>query len=313
MKTEISPGRQAALLELLQFLQAQHYRFITVTPATHARVLSWRQHEGATLAEAFGWSMPFSRSLLPPERMQYWLHNEVLLEAGRSLVSTVRVSSLEEKLFLHSPYPTVQGNDVFFGPDTYRFVRFLSGHIGSWTHMEGCRIADIGCGSGAGGIMLASQCHHPQLTLSDINHAALSCARLNAAHNQQSADIRFSDLLTALPGEFDLIVANPPYLNDGMERSYRHGGGRWGAELSLKLVHESCRRLAPGGRLLLYTGSAIENGRDAFREAVMKMLDENFEHEYEEIDVDVFGEELERDAYSTVDRIAVAGLVVVRK
>ena len=313
MKTEISSRRETALLELLQFLDEQHYRFVTVTPATHARVLSWRQGEGKTLADAFGWSMPFSRSLLPPERLQYWLDNEVLLEAGRSLVSTVRVSSLEEKLFLHSPYPTLQANDVFFGPDTYRFVRFLSAHIGSWTHMEGCRIADIGCGSGAGGIMLAAQCQHPHLTLSDINHAALACARLNAVHNRQTADIIFSDLLTALPGEFDLIVANPPYLNDSRGRSYRHGGGRWGSELSIKLVYESCRRLAPGGRLLLYTGSAIENGRDAFRAEIMKILGKDFHHEYEEIDADVFGEELERDTYDTVDRIAAIGLVVVRK
>src|SRR5690606_39770144 len=50
-----------------------------------------------------------------------------------------------------------------------------------------------------------------------------------------------------------------------------------------------------GGALVLYTGTPIMEGRDLFREAVSEALRRfGGTFQYEEVDPDVFGEELER-------------------
>ena len=122
-----------------------------------------------------------------------------------------------------------------------------------------------------------------------------------------------SDLFANVDGAFDMIVANPPYLNDPLQRAYRHGGGELGSGLSVGIAQAAKDRLLPGGTLLLYTGSPIVRGVDRLLQAI----EENFSGgdlrwSYEEIDPDVFGEELETSAYSTVDRIA-AVVLTARK
>ena len=66
----------------------------------------------------------------------------------------------------------------------------------------------------------------------------------------------------------DPIAANPPYLLDDSQRAYRHGGGRLGEGLSVAIADLALERLAPGGTLLLYTGSAIVDGVDALAESL---------------------------------------------
>ena len=108
-------------------------------------------------------------------------------------------------------------------------------------------------------------------------------------------------------------MSNPPYLNDALQRAYRHGGGDFGASLSLRILEATLPRLAPDGSLILYTGAAIVSGRDLFREAALPRLAEGgFAWTYEEVDPDVFGEELETEAYRAADRIA-AVVLNVRK
>ena len=69
--------------------------------------------------------------------------------------------------------------------------------------------------------------------------------------------------------------------------------------------------MAPGGRLAIYTGSAIVDGHDLFREQTEKLLAEaGHVYEYEEMDPDVFGEELAHPPYDQADRIAVVALIL---
>ncbi len=150
--------------------------------------------------------------------------------------------------------------------------------------------------------------------MTDINNAALQMARLNAAEaGVANVTIVHSDLFTSLDGQFDVIVANPPYLNDPLQRAYRHGGGELGSGLSFRIAQSAEARLSPGGMLLLYTGSPIVNGVDRLRLAVENdFADRTLSWSYQEIDPDVFGEELETAGYSAVDRIA-AVLLTARK
>ena len=145
-----------------------------------------------------------------------------------------------------------------------------------------------------------------ELVLTDINDTALQMSRLNAAAAGMSnvATVQ-SDLFANVDGNFDLIVANPPYLNDPLQRAYRHGGGELGSGLSRRIVQSAIKRLLPGGTLLLYTGSPIVSRVDRFLQAVEQDLAGfGMLWSYEEIDPDVFGEELETSAYNAVDRIA---------
>ena len=115
-------------------------------------------------------------------------------------------------------------------------------------------------------------------------------------------------LLDGIDGSFDLIVANPPYLLDATKRTYRHGGGQRGEELSLQILDTALQRLLPGGCLLLYTGTVVVDGIDYFLGQIeARLSSSNCTWSYREIDPDVFGEEI--DALKA-DRIAVVFLSV---
>jgi methylase of polypeptide subunit release factors len=300
-----------------RWLQAQGYEFVTVTPATHARVLARRAPTRARdLRDAFGWSMPFDESLLPRE-MVARLRDAALLEpCGHGLLrAAIRFSTLGGLIFAHSSFPTDHNESVFFGPDTYRFVSLIRRELAQRPLRARGRILDLGCGSGAGGLAAAAAsgaCAEPALVLSDISAEALVFARANAElAGVQGAELALSDLFSAVAGDFDLVVANPPYLNDESQRLYRHGGGRWGEALSLRILREGLSRLAPGGRLVLYTGSSIAAGVDFLQGAFKAYLaGQECTWSYEEIDPDVFGEELGRPAYADVERIAAVALIV---
>jgi release factor glutamine methyltransferase len=77
-------------------------------------------------------------------------------------------------------------------------------------------------------------------------------------------------------------------------------------------LRESLARVEPGGTIALYTGSAIVEGRDGFRELAESMCRAaGATFEYAELDPDVFGSELSECPYAEVERLAAVGLVAV--
>ena len=171
---------------------------------------------------------------------------------------------------------------------------------------------DVGCGSGAGGLIAASLLpDNLRLVLTDINPKALRHAATNAAlAGVCHAELVQTDVLRGVEGPVDLILANPPYIADDAGRLYRDGGNRFGCELSLRIVAESLARLAPGGQLVLYTGAPNVHGEDLFWREVQPLLRQaRARFEYVELDPDVFGEELDNPEYRSVERIAAVGLV----
>jgi methylase of polypeptide subunit release factors len=144
----------------------------------------------------------------------------------------------------------------------------------------------------------------------------LSLAAVNAAAMGVRAHIQLSDGLASLPGPFDLIVSNPPYVAGQSGRTYKDGGDLHGARLALDWSAQAIERLAPGGAFVLYTGSAIlDGGVDAFKQALGALVaaTEGFTLSYEELDPDIFSGELRREAYADVERIAAVGAVIRRR
>ncbi|WP_233609793.1 MULTISPECIES: methyltransferase [Corallococcus] len=302
--------REAALVALGEELRARGYTFTTVTPETHRRVNARPGAERAhSVRDVFGWSRPLGPGVLEPRLVS------LLEEAGAlgdcrdgTHRSRVRFSSLGTGLYVHSAWPTSEKDAVFFGPDTYRFCALLRKVPGSFR-----RVVDLGCGSGAGGLSVAARSE--AVVLADLNPLALEFSRVNAKlNNAARVEAVHSDLLRDVSGRFDLIMANPPYLADTDGRTYRDGGGTHGTELSVRIVRESVERLEPGGTLVLYTGAPVVEGEDLLRTALEPVWREAplSEVRYEELDPDVFGEELEKEPYAGVERIALVALVARR-
>jgi methylase of polypeptide subunit release factors len=302
-----------ALVDLGRELRRSHYRFTTITPASHRCVNSRAESQAPLLQRVFGWTQSFAADELPGVMLSLLETAGAVEEHEGGLRSAVRYSTLGEQLFVHSAFPTEAPDSVFFGPDTYRFARALKYALRPPD--KSMTIIDLGCGSGAGGLyvahLLAGTTRH-ELILADINPKAVRYSRINARLNEvENVRTALSDLFSQINDGGDFIISNPPYLVDRAARTYRHGGGALGFDLSLRIVDESLDRLYPGGRLLLYTGSAIVAGEDAFFEAVRPRLDvRRCRYSYEEIDPDVFGEELEAAPYDQVDRIAAVALTV---
>ena len=301
--------QDAALVALGQALAAENYHFVTPTPTTHAVVNARPGNEWAqSLTDVFGWSRPFRPGVVPLAIMALAEAAGVLALDDQSYRSTVRFSTLDRLLFAHSAYPTTAADAVFFGPDTYRFASAIMALPPSDVR----RAVDIGAGAGPGALVVARTYPGAEVLAVDINAEALRLTRVNAALNGLTVTAAYSNLLRDAIGPFDLIVSNPPYLVDPGGRAYRHGGGPLGAELSLAILDAAWHALAPGGTLLLYTGSAIVNGHDPFQLAALAQLPVSACVQYREIDPDVFGEELAGGAYVIADRIA-AVVLTVRK
>ena len=306
-------AQDESLLRLGRALQESGYRFTTGTPATHARVNARPENRWArSVEDVFGWSRPFRPGVLPAGLMALMQASGELRADGEGWRSTIRASTLDDALFFHSAYPTTESDSVFFGPDTYRFAAAIESRLSTGQPVR--RAVDIGCGAGPGAVLIARARPAAEVVAVDINDRALRYTRINAALAQTDNLVaRRSDLLTGVDGDFDFIVANPPYLLDRDERVYRHGGGGLGEGLSLAIAALAGTRLAPGGTLLLYTGSAICGGVDRFRALVTaRLAAAGLEWGYREIDADVFGEELLEAAYAGADRIA-AVLVSARR
>lgn len=322
----------SSLLALGRWLQTSDYRFTTPTPATHARVLARSPDAMAQdLRDAFGWNLPFAIDTTDAAALSLPAQLTEALQAAGILVrtgaghwrSTVRFGTLGNLLLAHSAFPTDTADTVFFGPDTYRFAALIEQALVQTPLPPNARVLDMGCGSGAGGLVVEHSVRTAgtelsDLVLADINPRALAFAKTNALMAGASERVHCvqSDLFEQVHGLFDLVVSNPPYLVDGAERTYRHGGGALGGGLSERIAREALAHLRPGGRLVLYTGSVIVGGYDALGAALQKGMAAhgNWSVQYWELDPDVFGEELELPFYVSAgaDRIAAVALMVQR-
>jgi release factor glutamine methyltransferase len=124
------------------------------------------------------------------------------------------------------------------------------------------RVHDACTGSGCIGIAVKRTAPDLEVSASDISPAALEVAAVNAGRLLGGTLPSFrSDLLESVPGSFDLIASNPPYLRDDEVADLRKlgwrepelalAGGRDGTALAERLIRAAPARLNPGGWLVL--------------------------------------------------------------
>jgi release factor glutamine methyltransferase len=132
------------------------------------------------------------------------------------------------------------------------------------------RIIDVGTGSGCIALALAKELPNAEIHAADISPEALEVARANAARHQLERRIRFhqTDLLQGLPGEFDFVVSNPPYVGESEEDTVQLEvrkfeprnavfAGKTGTEVIGRLIPQADAVLRPGGWLVMEISGTI--------------------------------------------------------
>lgn len=130
---------------------------------------------------------------------------------------------------------------------------------------EQTRCLDLGTGTGAIALALASECPAWDVLGVDVIPEAVDLARANARKNQlERVQFQQSNWFESVTGDFDLIVSNPPYIDADDEhlargdvrfepRSALVADNQGMSDLDLIIV-QSRRFLKPGGWLLLEHG-----------------------------------------------------------
>jgi len=149
-------------------------------------------------------------------------------------------------------------------PETEQLVELLVSLFKS--EIAYSRMADVGTGSGVIGLTLAAEFPKAQIVGTDISEDALMLARENAVRLDLLDRVQFlrSNLLKNVQPDFDVIVANLPYVStedrQNLSREVLHDpevalfAGARGDELVRQLIAQAPSWLRPGGILAMEIG-----------------------------------------------------------
>ena len=149
-------------------------------------------------------------------------------------------------------------------PETEQLVELLVSLFKS--EIAYSRMADVGTGSGVIGLTLAAEFPKAQIVGTDISEDALMLARENAVRLDLLDRVQFlrSNLLKNVQPDFDVIVANLPYVStedrQNLSREVLHDpevalfAGARGDELVRQLIAQAPSWLRPGGMLAMEIG-----------------------------------------------------------
>ena len=133
------------------------------------------------------------------------------------------------------------------------------------------QIADIGTGSGILAVTLAAEVPAAMVTATDLSSEALQVAQQNAERHGVGTRVAFvhTSYLDDVPGAFNLIVANPPYVRDSdrpaLARDVRHEpdialfGGPDGLRDVAGVLDAAVQKLTSGGWFVMEFGYGQED------------------------------------------------------
>ncbi|MDD1771358.1 MAG: methyltransferase [Methanomassiliicoccales archaeon] len=123
---------------------------------------------------------------------------------------------------------------------------------------KGERALEMGCGSGHIALHMAKA--GASVTAVDVDPLAAENTRKNAELNRLEIVVLISDLFQNVPGTYDLLVFNPPYLRGIVEgqEDLCWAGGEDGVTITARFLQEAKGHLATGGRAIIIVSSDCE-------------------------------------------------------
>ncbi|WP_309246618.1 50S ribosomal protein L3 N(5)-glutamine methyltransferase [Ramlibacter montanisoli] len=161
-------------------------------------------------------------------------------------------------------------------PRSFIAELLADGGIDPWLSERTRNVLDLCTGNGSLAVLAAMAYPEVEVDGADISAEALDVARINVEKHGLQDRVRLlqSDGLSALPGPYDLILCNPPYVNArSMARlpaEYRAepelalAGGSDGMDFIRALLRDAPARMANEGVLVLEIGNEREHFEAAF-------------------------------------------------
>jgi ribosomal protein L3 glutamine methyltransferase len=141
-----------------------------------------------------------------------------------------------------------------------------SGTLDAWLSDRTHQVLDLCTGNGSLAVIAAMAYPEVVVDASDVSADALEVARINVDKHDLGSRITLlqSDLFDAVPGRYDLIVCNPPYVNaESMaalppeykaEPALALAGGADGMDLVRRIVADAAQHLSPEGVIVIEVG-----------------------------------------------------------
>ena len=161
-------------------------------------------------------------------------------------------------------------------PRSFIAELLADGSIDAWLSERTRRGLDLCTGNGSLAVLAAMAWPDVALDAADLSPEALEVARINVDKHGLGERIRLvrSDGLAALPGPYDLILCNPPYVNAtsmaALPAEYRAepqlalAGGTDGMDFVRALLRAAPSRMSEHGVLVLEIGNERGHFEDAF-------------------------------------------------
>ncbi|MET4575222.1 50S ribosomal protein L3 N(5)-glutamine methyltransferase [Ottowia thiooxydans] len=196
-------------------------------------------------------------------------------------------SLLQRRISTHKPLAYLTGQAWLQGIPFYVDERTIvprsliaeaiaDGSIDPWLAADTHRVLDLCTGNGSLAVLAAMAWPEISVDAVDISADALAVARINVDEHGLSERIRLieSDGFTKCQGAYDLILCNPPYVNqnsmDALPAEFRAepslalAGGADGMDFIRNMLAAAPRYLSKSGVLVLEIGNEREHFEAAF-------------------------------------------------
>lgn len=215
------------------------------------------------------------------------------------------LSDIVKRLQNHEPLQYIIGRETFMGldievdenvliprPETQELVNWI---LDDYRLDEGCKILDIGTGSGCIPIALAHYMSGAELEAWDVSDGALELAQRNAKRNDVKVLFCKQNVLEMVPSalRYDVIVSNPPYITEKEKVDMEPNVLDWEPSIALFVPDSDpllfYRKIAELGLGMLVQGGALYFEINRAYGAMMKSMLENMGYKHVELRKDMFG------------------------